>query len=505
MVDVTERKKTEEKLLFISKAVDSASDAIGISDAQGHHFYQNKALTDMFGYSTAEEIESFGGGRIVVKDPSVAKEMFVNIMSGKSWSGELEMVTKSGQVFPAYERADAIKDVEGNIIGLIGVVTDITFQKQIEYGLKESEEKYHSLYDSIKDGVLMTDLYGNILECNQSYLDILGYTLDEVKKLTYKQLTPTKWHDFEENIVKSQVLSRGYSNEYEKEYYHKDGKVFPISIRVWLKRDKEGNPDRMWGIVRDITERKKVELIISKQNDELSKLNTDKDRFISILSHDLRSPFNALLGLSEVLKKEVRKLDIDEIENIAIDINTTGQRTYNLLEDILTWARAQQGKIPCEPQNLSFSEICYDIHKTLNLTANAKSISLNYSNADHMTVFADKNMLKTVLRNIVSNAIKFTNSGGAINISAIQTDSDITISVLDNGIGIQPDNITKLFDISEYITTKGTAGETGTGLGLLLCKEFVEKHHGKIWVESEMGKGSDFKFTLPISIEKSMS
>ena len=162
----------------------------------------------------------------------------------------------------------------------------------------------------------------------------------------------------------------------------------------------------------------------------------------------------------------------------------------------------QQGKFPFDPQILSFTDNCKDAVEVLNPIAKAKNIALDYSTADHINIFADVNMFKAVLRNLVSNAIKFTNNGGTISITAKQIDSNITISVSDNGIGIAPHNLMKLFEISEVISTKGTAEETGTGLGLLLCKEFVEKHNGKIWVESEVGKGSDFKFTLPIFTEQ---
>jgi signal transduction histidine kinase len=238
-----------------------------------------------------------------------------------------------------------------------------------------------------------------------------------------------------------------------------------------------------------------------KSEIRLNQLNADKDRFISILGHDLKSPFNNLLGLTEVLAEDIRKLNIDEIENHVNNINKIARNTFKLLEDILMWAGAQQGKIPYKPMKLCFADICNDILETLNQTADTKNITINYSAANNINVIADSDMLKTVLRNLVSNAIKFTNNGGEININAEQTEKVVTISVSDNGIGIKPDSLAKLFDISEVLTTKGTAGETGTGLGLLLCKEFVEKHRGKIWVESEVGKGSGFKFTLPISVE----
>jgi signal transduction histidine kinase len=230
----------------------------------------------------------------------------------------------------------------------------------------------------------------------------------------------------------------------------------------------------------------------------LYQLNADKDRFISILGHDLKSPFNNLLGLSELLTEDIRKLNIDEIDTIARDINKTAKRTYKLLEDILIWANSQQGKIPFKPRILSFRDVCLDVVDILKPNAGAKNITINYSARDEINIFADIDILKTVLRNLVSNAIKFTNTGGTISIEAEQTDSNVTVSVVDNGIGIAPEDLKNLFDISEVLTTKGTAGETGTGLGLLLCKEFVEKHGGNIWVESEVGKGSEFKFTLPI-------
>jgi signal transduction histidine kinase len=233
---------------------------------------------------------------------------------------------------------------------------------------------------------------------------------------------------------------------------------------------------------------------------KLQQLNADKDHFISILGHDLKSPLNNILGFSEMLTDEIENLNKAEIKDFAKKIHKSAQITNNLLEEILLWVRTQEGKISFNPRYLSFAAICMNILEVLNPVANAKNITINYPVKDNINVFADNDMLKTVLRNLVSNSIKFTNNGGKINITAEQTGSNIIISVSDNGVGITPDNLAKLFNISEVITTKGTAKETGTGLGLLLCKVFVEKHGGKIWVESEVEKGSDFKFTLPILI-----
>jgi signal transduction histidine kinase len=254
-------------------------------------------------------------------------------------------------------------------------------------------------------------------------------------------------------------------------------------------------------VIADEEKAKRVtELVIAVNELQLSlQLNADKDLFISVLAHDLRSPFTALLGLSELLLENIRKYNCDEIETVVHHFKNSAQDTYTLLDSLLKWIRAQSGKIPFKPQNLSFAEICKDILKTLKINADLKNISVSISGVEGITVFADEDMLKTVMRNLVSNAIKFTNNGGAISIHTEENSGNIVISVSDNGIGIIPDKLTKLFDISQIqIKTTGTAEETGTGFGLLLCKEFIEKHSGKIWVESEAGKGSEFKFSLPI-------
>jgi signal transduction histidine kinase len=232
--------------------------------------------------------------------------------------------------------------------------------------------------------------------------------------------------------------------------------------------------------------------------EQLVQLVSDKDLFISILAHDLRSPFQALLGLSELLAKNIHNYDLAVIEELAGNISTSARSTFTLLEDLLKWSTAQSGKLPFEPRILSFTDICKDIVEILNPNAASKNIIIKYPKADLVRIYADNDMLKAVFRNLVSNAIKFTNNGGRINISAASNLSNVTVTISDNGVGIEPDNLLKLFDISQVHSTRGTADEKGTGLGLMLCKEFIEKHGGRIWAESEYGKGTDFIFTLPV-------
>jgi PAS domain S-box-containing protein len=362
-----------------------------------------------------------------------------------------------------------------------------------ERQLKESEEKFRSIMEHSADAIFITNQEGRYIYTNKSATDILGYTSEELKTKSFADISPPEKVAEYFEIFK-QILNNSEKILTEIELLKKDGNYIPTDLNAVLLPD-----GTVYGSCRDITHRKKSEQALKDLNKKLSELNADKDRFIGILGHDLKSPFNNLLGLSEVLIDDIHNLDYKEIEEISGTINTTARAAYNLLEEILLWARTQQGKITFSPKMLTFENICMETIETLKLTVRNKDISINYNAPDNLMVFADSDMLKTILRNLLSNSIKFTPRHGSININAEYKPDFITISVSDTGIGIDPNILSKLFDISEVITTKGTEGETGTGLGLLLCKGFVEKHGGKIWAESEPGKGSEFKFTLNAS------
>jgi signal transduction histidine kinase len=202
------------------------------------------------------------------------------------------------------------------------------------------------------------------------------------------------------------------------------------------------------------------------------------------------------------MTEELDNLPLKEIQKMAVMLGKSATNLYSLLDNMLQWTKMNQGKITFKPQKLNFIKISQDAISILKPNADEKNIKINHFVTDEITIFADIFMFKTILRNLVSNAIKFTDNDGVINISAEQTPSDVTISVLDNGTGLTPDYLSKLFNISEIHTALNMAEEKGTTLGLLLCKEFVEKHGGKIWVESKYGMGSEFKFTLPIFNEQ---
>jgi signal transduction histidine kinase/ActR/RegA family two-component response regulator len=242
-------------------------------------------------------------------------------------------------------------------------------------------------------------------------------------------------------------------------------------------------------------------ILINKELEQSIHLNADKDLFISVLAHDLRNPFAVLLGYTDLLSENIINLKVNEILKLVSDINKSSHDTYNLLEDLLKWSRVRIGKVPFIIQNLSFTIICRDIVDTLKISAFKKNITINSYSGEEISVLADREMLKAILRNLITNAIKYTNPNGTINIDAKKTNSGILISVSDNGVGIESERLNKLFDITQFHTTPGTEKESGTGLGLLLCKEFVEKLGGKIWVESIFGRGSTFYFIIPDNSE----
>ncbi len=234
-------------------------------------------------------------------------------------------------------------------------------------------------------------------------------------------------------------------------------------------------------------------------NEQLLVLNSTKDRFFSIIAHDLRNPFHTVSGFAEVLINDYKKLPPEKIERFLHLILMSSRSGNNLLENLLQWSRSQTGRMSFEPVNLNLSTIAEETINLLEGDAQRKNIRLQSLIDQKITVNADEHMLKTIYRNLVSNAIKFTPENGIISIKSVLIDSIVELTVADTGVGIPPETLSQLFRIEATVTTKGTANETGTGLGLILCKEFVEKHNGKIWVESEEGKGSKFTFTLPIA------
>lgn len=249
--------------------------------------------------------------------------------------------------------------------------------------------------------------------------------------------------------------------------------------------------------VRDITDRKIAEQKLKENETHLLELNATKDKFFSIIAHDLTGPFHSIIGFSDLLADQISNQDYEGLERYVSIIQNSAQMALDLLRNLLEWSRAQTGKVEFNPEYFELVKLIYDVKKLISGSAEQKSISILLELPHNQPVYADKAMISTVLRNLISNGIKFTHPGGIIVVTSEQENDQLIISVADNGVGIKQEVIDKLFKMEEIYSTAGTRNEKGTGLGLLLCKEFIEKHDGEIKVESVEGKGSIFRFSIP--------
>ncbi len=236
---------------------------------------------------------------------------------------------------------------------------------------------------------------------------------------------------------------------------------------------------------------------LSKSEQKLKELNATKDKLFSIIGHDLRGPIGSFKTLIELLVSDYDLSDTKSLIDILQIIQKTANSTYDLLENLLAWAESQRNEIKYTPEEFEVNEIITSIIDLFTELIQNKGINIIVNVRENTKVIADKNMLMTILRNLISNAIKFTPTGKQIQIISEINDKEHIITIKDEGIGISSENLLKLFKNTEHLTTYGTNGEKGSGLGLLLCKDFIEKHNGKIWVESELDKGSAFIFTIP--------
>ena len=380
-------------------------------------------------------------------------------------------------------------------------------------------DKWQALIDMVAKTIDVPS--GLIMKLNESTIEVFlksetkgnPYVVGEEAKLIYglycetvigtqnKLLVPDArkspiWKDNNPDIDINMVSYLGYPINWP------DGVIFGT---VCVLDSKENHYNQNYFELLNQTKRHietDLQLLISKQqveeqNKQLEELNTTKDKFFSIISHDLRSPFAAILGFSDMLLRDHTQFSNEELEKHITSIIQSANKAYELLENLLEWSSIQTGAISYVPELLSVEKIILEAVSQSQSIANNKGIILAYNIADNIEVYADTLMINTVLRNLIINAIKFTHKNGGIKIIATQDKNNIMISVEDNGIGMNKETIRKIFKIGEYTSTKGTNNEGGTGLGLALCKEFIEIHGGEIWAESKVGKGSVFRFTLP--------
>lgn len=374
---------------------------------------------------------------------------------------------------------------------LTAQISNVILQKQVEEELKLSERRYRGLFESMMDGVSQTGGDGYFLEANNAFLEMVGYSLDELRGLTYRDITPEKWHPLEGEIMTAEVEVRGFSEEFEKEYIRKDGIVVPAAVRVWAGEGEAGKKE-YWAVTRDITERKRNEKIIEKTLGDLARSNKELRQFAYAASHDLQEPLRAMTGFSELLiERYGGKLEDDAHEFLTFIIDAAA-RMRRLINDLLSYSRLNTRATPFAKADAA------EIIETamLNLTALIDEHDARIEVGPMPEITCDRQQLTQLFQNLIGNAVKYRKQEEqpVISIACEDIPGYWLFRVEDNGIGIKEEFLDVIFQMFERLHSKDEY--EGTGIGLAVCRKIVERHGGEIWVESEYGKGARFSFTI---------
>ena len=647
-------KKSEENYRIL---VERASSSIIKLDRYGRIQFVNSFAQSTFGYKQEELIGKFAVGSLVNKNKKnirefagIIDELFQNPERHRSL--EIEVLCKNGEIKWISWTNKVIHADNDDLLELLCIGNDITQKKNAELALVESEKKFRLLHESLMDGYLVVDLGGRIIDCNAAFLEMTGYSKDELLKFTNKDLTPIQWHEFENSLLDENFFRIGYTELYEKECRRKDGENISIELRTYLLTDDNSGAIGMWAIIRDISNRKKVEKELQKseekyrsiielaadtilmgdingdliganlkateltgfsteeligrnistlfaqneltqkplrydlllegnvvmmertirrkdgsevvvemnskrmphntyismirdvterinnekylresehklriQNAEYLALNEElkesnqrirdineklikvtekaqesdnlKTAFLSNMSHEIRTPMNGIVGFCGLLQRS----DITKAEQekyVEIIINSSYQ-LLSIINNIIDYSRIEAGQISVNKSKISMDKMLNDVLNKYAEIARTKNINLvttlpRSSNTNH--IYSDENKVKQVLENLLNNAIKFTEKGN-VEVGYVHKDGFVEIYVKDQGIGIDQENHSMIFERFRQVEGANLSSTTGTGLGLAISRSLVEIMDGKIWVESSKGKGAKFCFTLP--------
>jgi len=509
-----ERKRAEEahrkSQVFLNNIIENSPNMLWISDENGTLIRMNQACRDHLQIQDKEVVGIYN----ILNDNLIKEQGLMPLVKAVFEKGatvrfetsydtaviksvKLEKTTK---IFLDINISPILND-QGKVTNAIIQEIDITERKQAEAALLKSKQQYDDLVAKIPVGVYILHAKPDgafaLDYASPRMAEMLGLSVESLladNQTIFKAIHPDDVDGFK-------TLSQ--DGIYQHRPFNWTGRIVADGNIKWMHFRSTPEPlengEMLWhGLIADITERKQAENEINLKNEELSNLVAEKDRLISIIAHDLRNPFNVLLGLTQLLDEDLPNLTQDDIQKMITSLRGTTLSVYNLLENLLEWSLIKRGNTSFNPKAFILQDNMDEfLHPVLEL-ANKKSIEISYCVPDDLEVYADRSMMGSIIRNLASNAIKFTPQNGKVILSA-QTlgDRSIEISINDTGIGMNKSMIDNLFKIDRKNNRRGTEGESSSGLGLIICKELVEKHGGKIRVESKVGKGSTFYLTLP--------
>ncbi|MCC8424999.1 PAS domain S-box protein [Mucilaginibacter sp. UR6-11] len=396
--------------------------------------------------------------------------------------------SKSGIAIPV--RYHAYPQYEGGqLIGAVVSFYDISSEIKQKKLLEASENKFRNIFANAHAGIVYFDENNFTLSANPEFLDLVQYSLEELRTMHITDLILEDDWNREQSLRKELLKAERESYSMEKRYIRKDNTIVWVVSHVSGFRENQDAPYNFVAVIADISKRKSMELQLKERNESMNK-------FISIISHDLRNPVGSIKSLAALMSEELSAGDMDSISEYVHLITSQADHTYNLLINLLDWSKSQVVFQKFQLEEIGLSDIIRKTVDQITLMAFNKSLKINIKSPANLKVHAERNMLATVLRNLLTNAIKFSYENGEINLATTEDKKNIIISIEDYGRGMSAAIRNQLFDNGLPVTTPGTANENGTGLGLLLSKEIIELMGGNIWVESEEKKGTIFYFTL---------
>ncbi len=507
LTDISANKESERDLLLIKSVFEVSQDAIAVLDGDKIILTNNKFLS-LFNIDNTSETIGMKLLDVIDDADNSLEKYFKNKTNKFLGKKEYQLLRHENEKSIDVEITISSYDLFEQTIN-VALITDITNRKKYEAALKESEDRYRNITENldefiwtaeIVDQKLIQSFYTPVVE------EITGYSPNDFLSKNYLWLRIIHPDDTKNVVTKLKRLYKDparLSDEVEYRIINKIGNVVWIKNKITILRNEDGKILKVFGLVSDISISKKAEEDVSKYTENLKVLNETKDRFISIISHDLRTPFSSILGFTDILLNDRNLPEAKQVEYISF-IQESSQHMLSLVNSLLDWTRLQTGRVRFEPERMNARISVNKAIQVLAGTSLRKNINVVSEIDKDVFVHADEALLFQVFNNLISNAIKFTNHGGVIQIFANPQvyEKQYEFIVKDNGKGIRKEDQEKLFKIDSKFTTNGTAGEKGSGLGLSLVYDIIKKHGGNIWVKSEEGNGTEFHFTIPVASTK---
>ena len=506
--DITERKQAADKLqqshARYTSMISNISDVIGIMDADGIMTYKSPNIEKWFGWLPEDHVGISGFSTVHPDDLDRVGKVFYSLLEKDNAVKTLEFryLCKDGSYKPIELTASNLL-TDPFIRGVLLNYRDITDRKQIEEELEQTATRLALATTAGGVGVWDFDIVNNVMVWDDQMIALYGIdkkNFSGAYQAWQEGLHPDDLLRGDQEIQMAISGKKEFNTEFRVVW--PDGTIRYIRALAVVQRDDSGKALHMIGTNWDITVQKLADKKLRESEENLQKINAEKDKFFSIISHDLRGPFNGFLGLSRMLAEDLHNLTQEEIQKMAGSMRESATNLFNLLENLLEWSRMQQGGIIFNPESIWLMSIMNESMRPVIDSADKKGVEIRYEIQADLEVFADEYMLASTMRNLASNAVKFTLKGGKVTIAAKSVPGhSVEISIRDTGIGMNHEMVHDLFRLDVQTNRRGTENEPSSGLGLLLCKDFVEKHGGKLWVESEVGKGSVFYFTIPCHAE----